>query len=216
LEHQGSPLIEQVVLPSTLSPPRRQQVLSNGVLGMTLFVVAEAMLFAGLISAFVIAKANQLSWPPVGQPRLPVDETAFNTVALLLSGVFLFVAARAFSRDIKRARSQVVEIESGAAGARTPLLISILLGAFFVLFQGGEWIALLSEGLTITSSQHGGFFYLIVGVHGLHAVGALILLSFGYAQLLRGTLTPSLFGAGQVFWYFVVGLWPIIYVLVYL
>jgi len=48
------------------------------------------------------------------------------------------------------------------------------------------------------------------------AVGALMLLSYGYVRLLRGTLTPSLFGAGQVFWYFVVGLWPLLYWLVYL
>ncbi len=209
-------MIEQAVLPLQSSPPRRQQVLSNGVLGMAIFVIAETMFFAGLISAFVIAKANQVAWPPVGQPRLPVAETAFNTAALLVSGVFLFLAARAFSRDIARARASVVEIDRPAASARTPFLISILLGAFFVLFQGGEWIALLGEGLTITSSQHGSFFYLIVGTHALHAVGALILLSFGYVRLLRGTLTPSLFGAGQVFWYFVVGLWPILYGLVYL
>ena len=141
-------MIEHAVLPSPMSSLRRQQVLSNGVLGMTIFVIAETMLFSGLISAFVIAKSNQVAWPPVGQPRLPVAETAFNTTALLVSGVFLFLAARAFSRDVSRARSQVVEIENPAASARTPLLIAILLGAFFVVFQGGEWIALLSEGLT--------------------------------------------------------------------
>ena len=183
---------------------------------MAIFVVAETMFFAGLISAFVIAKANQVAWPPVGQPRLPIAETAFNTAALLASGIFLVIAARAFSQDLTRAQTQVVDIQNPAASARTPMLISILLGAFFVLFQGGEWIALLGEGLTITSSQHGSFFYLIVGMHGLHAVGALILLAYAYAQLLGGALTPSLFGAGQVFWYFVVGLWPILYWLVYL
>jgi len=209
-------MIEQATLPLPMSRPRRQQILSNGVLGMGLFVIAEVMLFAGLVSAFVIAKANQISWPPVGQPRLPVNETAFNTAALVVSGIFLFVAARAFSNDVERARSQVVGIQNPAASARTPFLLSILLGAFFVVFQGGEWVALLSEGLTITSSQHGSFFYLIVGMHALHAVGALMLLSYGYVRLLRGTLTPSLFGAGQVFWYFVVGLWPLLYWLVYL
>lgn len=209
-------MTQQAALPLPMPSPRRQQVLSNGVLGMMIFVIAEAMLFGGLISAFMIAKANQISWPPVGQPRLPVTETAFNTAALLVSGIFLFQAARSFSRDLSRARAQVVEIGNPAASARTPFLISILLGAFFVLFQGGEWIALLRDGLTITSSQHGSFFYLIVGIHALHAVGALILLSFGYVRLLHGTLTPGFFGAGQVFWYFVVGLWPILYVLVYL
>ena len=49
----------------------------------------------------------------------------------------------------------------------------MLLGAFFVLFQGVEWVALLREGLTLTSSTHGAFFYLIIGTHALHAVVAL-------------------------------------------
>ena len=48
----------------------------------------------------------------------------------------------------------------------------MLLGAFFVVFQGAEWLALIGQGLTLTSSALGSFFYLIVGSHGLHAVGS--------------------------------------------
>ena len=65
------------------------QIVPNGVLGMLLFVAVEVMLFAGLISGFVVVKASALVWPPIGQPRLPVEETLVNTAALLLSG-FLF------------------------------------------------------------------------------------------------------------------------------
>ena len=55
---------------------RNARVLSNGALAMLIFSFAEVMLFAGLVSAFTIARANALVWPPPGQPRLPVFETA--------------------------------------------------------------------------------------------------------------------------------------------
>ena len=171
-------------------------------MGTLIFVISEAMLFAGLIAAFTIVRASALIWPPPDQPRLPFEETAVNTAALLLSAALLFVAQRAFTRE--------------RASASTPLLLSIGLGAFFVVFQGVEWGALIREGLTLTSSTHGSFFYLIVGMHGLHAVAALIALVDARRRLGRGTLTPSRFAACQVFWYFVVGLWPILYWRVYL
>jgi cytochrome c oxidase subunit 3 len=171
-------------------------------MGMLIFVCAEAMLFAGLISAFTIVRAGSVAWPPPGQPRLPVAATAFNTGVLLASGVALFLAQRTFFRD--------------RAAARRPLLLAMLLGAFFVLFQGVEWVRLVHEGLTLTSSTHGSFFYLIVGLHALHATAALAVLAYTWRRLERGWLAQDRLAAAQVFWYFVVGLWPVLYGVVYL
>jgi len=183
--------------------PQREQLLPNAVVGMLIFVMCEVMLFAGLISAFTIVRTSSIgAWPPPGQPRLPLEETAINTAALLLSGVLLFVAQRAFKREPER--------------ASRPLLWSILLGAFFVIFQGVEWVTLIGEGLTLTSSTHGSFFYLIIGLHALHAVVALVVLLYVWLRLVRSELVPTLFYGTQVFWYFVVGLWPILYLRVYL
>ncbi len=183
--------------------PRREPLVSSAVVGTMIFVMCEVMLFAGLISAFTIVRTSAIgAWPPPGQPRLPLEETAINTAALLLSGVLLYVAHRAFKREPAR--------------ASRPLLVSILLGAFFVVFQGFEWLGLIREGLTLTSSNHGSFFYLIVGMHALHAVAALIVLVLVQLLLMRGRLTHSRFAAAQVFWYFVVGIWPILYLRVYL
>ena len=174
----------------------------SGVLGMLIFVVAEAMLFAGLVSAFTIIRASAVVWPPRDQPRLPVEETALNTAALLVSGVLLFLAQRALRRD-------------RAAAARL-LLISLLLGVFFVTFQGAEWVRLVGQGLTLTSSSLGGFFYLIIGLHALHAVAAVALLAHASLGLRRGWLAPSQLATAAVFWYFVVGVWPVLYFRVYL
>ena len=55
---------------------RSQQLVPSSVMGMLIFVVVEAMLFAGLISAFTIIRSSALVWPPLDQPRLPLEETA--------------------------------------------------------------------------------------------------------------------------------------------
>ena len=179
-------------------------LVSNGVLGMLVFIFTEVMFFAGLVSAHSVVKsqvAGQL-WPPYGQPRLPVEETAVNTLALLVSGVVLVLAWFAYRRE--------------RSGARIPLLVAILLGAAFVGFQGAEWTALLGEGLTIQSSTYGGFFYLIVGAHAFHAVGALGALVWAFFKLDREELTASQLATVSAFWYFVVLVWPVLYLKVYL
>jgi heme/copper-type cytochrome/quinol oxidase subunit 3 len=181
---------------------RPTPVVPSGVLGMLTFAVAEAMLFAGLVSAFTIIRASAVVWPPRDQPRLPVEETALNTAALLVSGVLLFLAQRALRRD-------------RAAAARL-LLISLLLGVFFVTFQGAEWVRLIGQGLTLTSSSLGSFFYLIIGLHALHAVAAVALLACAWLGLRRGGLASSQLATAAVFWYFVVGVWPVLYYRIYL
>jgi cytochrome c oxidase subunit 3 len=167
---------------------------------MLLFIVTEAMFFAGLISAYVISRAGAFAWPPAGQPRLPITVTAVNTMVLLASAATIRQAGRDFD---------------GGAASR-PLFWTIVLGATFVLIQGFEWVRLIGYGLTMTSSSYGSFFYLLVGAHALHVTAALLALAWGYRRLVAAELRGEGFQALRVFWYFVVGLWPVLYALVYL
>jgi len=195
---------QTTIAESSLAAVAAPKRLPNSVLGMIIFIATEIMFFAALMSAHTIAKATVLGgvWPPPGQPRLPVERTAVNTAILLLSGILLWIGNRRMSAEPERALKFV-------AGA-------IATGIAFVLLQGVEWVRLIREGLTMTSSNHGAFFYLIVGAHALHAVVAIIALTWAYVLMRRGTLIRSTFTATQVFWYFVVILWPIIYLRVYL
>jgi len=191
-------------MPKQGAVARKKPVIPHGVFGVLCFLVSEIMFFGGMLSAFAIVKsgADGLIWPPPGQPRLPVEATALNSVALLLSGFFLFRAGRAFR----------IKAES----AKTPFQIAVVLGTVFVIFQGIEWIGLLNEGLTMTSSVYGAFFYFIVGTHGLHAIAALVILSLYYRKLIAKELTGDGFWALRIYWYFVVLLWPVLYTWVYL
>ena len=99
--------------------------ISSGVIGILIFMVTEAMFFAGLISAYMVIRAGIEEWPPWGQPRLPVLATAFNTICLLASG-FIMAHSRACFK------------KKNFPLGRKWLGISILLGTFFLVFQGYE------------------------------------------------------------------------------
>lgn len=188
-------------MPAAQGAPRRP-LLTSGVLGMLLFVFTEAMLIAGMISAHAIAKAGAQQWPPLDQPRLPLQATLVNTFALLYSGVALLVT------QLFRRRRPLL--------ARASLVVALLLGAFFVASQGREWVALLAQGLTLTSSTYGGFFYLIVGTHGVHALAAIVALGWVGQRMRAGRHTDEQLDTVAVLWYFVVLAWPVIYLQVYL
>ncbi len=178
--------------------------LPNSVLGIIIFILTEIMFFAALMSANTIARATVPGgvWPPVGQPRLPLEHTAINTAILLASGALLWFG----SRQMKISRERGLGYVAAA----------IVAGLAFIGLQGVEWTALMREGLTMTSSSHGAFFYLIVGLHALHAVVAIVALTWVYLLMRRGASPGTAFAATQVFWYFVVLLWPVIYLRVYL
>jgi len=200
---RGSP-VKLATEPAVPARVRNRRFGESGTIGMALFVFTEVMLFAGFISAFVIVRSSAPlgTWPPDGQPRLPFERTALNTLMLLASGVALFVAGR-------RHRSGTRGVAAAWLGA------ALALGLAFVALQGGEWAALLRQGLTLTSSQLGSFFYVIVGTHALHAAAAIVALVFAWRALLVGTLRPTHLTAVSMFWYFVVLVWPFIWWQVY-
>jgi len=182
----------------------RRHYTDHAMFGMAVFVFTEVMMFAGFLSAFTIVR-NAVPpgmWPPEDQPRLPFAATAWNTAALLASGVLVAMA-------------HFAERRRGVRAARAPLTAGLALGTLFLLLQGREWLALIGQGLTLTSSQVGSFFYLIIGTHALHAVVALGLLAWCWVATLRGRLPASRFGAAQLFWYFVVLVWPALWWVVY-
>lgn len=185
---------------NTIALQQRKPPIPSGVLGTLIFVMTEIMLFLGFISAFTIVKAGAIEWPPLDQPRLPWQATAFNTVVLLLSGVFIRLGHR--------------QIRDGAQNTKW-LFWGLAAGTFFVLFQGYEWVELLGYGLTLQSSNYGGFFYLIIGAHAAHALVALLVMARIALKSRAMGIDRGAYYAMETFWYFVVGIWPILYILVY-
>ena len=115
----------------------------------------------------------------------------------------LLGAVRRFAREGHTGRGHVL------------LAWATLLGEFFVVLQGYEWLRLLHYGMTMTSGIFGACFFLLIGTHGLHAAAAVIAMMWLYVKARRNTLRLDQLQAMQIFWLFVVGIWPVLYALVY-
>lgn len=179
-------------------------ILPHAIMGTTVFVITEVMFFAALVSAFLVIKAGSVGEfaPPV-DITLPVATTALNSVVLLMSGVALWMAGRQLS---------------GAASPKRALFWlnqSWILGAVFVAIQGREWMELIRFGMTLKSDVFGACFYLLIGSHAIHAFSAVLVMAWCSWKWRHGGIASESVTALQIFWYFIVAVWPILYGLIY-
>jgi cytochrome c oxidase subunit 3 len=178
----------------------------NARLGMIMFLGAETMFFAGLIGSFLLFRVANQVWPPPMFPRLPVLITLLNTLFLLYSAVTMWQARRAMRQGLQ-ARSVLF------------LLYTTVLGVVFLGIQGYEWAKLIRVGLTLSSGVYGATFYILIGTHALHVLGAVIWLAVVLLRACKGHYRPRRdvgMAVCGMYWFYVVGLWPVLYWLVYL
>jgi len=169
----------------------------NALVGTMVLVGAEAMLFLGLVSSFVLLRSQYVTWPPLGQPRLGVLATGVNTGVLLASGAAVWWAGR-------------------RRGARPrALAIATALAVAFLVGQGREWVGLVDYGLS-AASVYGSLFYAVVGAHAVHVAVSVGILGWATLAAHRGHWSDGAQRALGLWWAFVVGLWPALYALVYL
>jgi len=185
---------------------RERVFISSGMLAVLMLIASEMMLFSGLIGSFLIFRLSAPFWPPPTLPRLPLTVTWINTGVLLSSAITMYLAVRA----VHQSRQRLL---------RRWLVLTAALGSVFLAVQGSEWVRLVAHGLRISSGSYGGTFYVLIGCHGLHVTAAVIWLLSVTMVAVRGRYNARNAGGVEriaAFWYFVCGIWPLLFVLVYL
>ncbi len=175
-------------------------------LALLMVIGTEMMLFSALIGSFIIFRMQAPFWPPPAQPRLPIGVTWINTFVLLTSAGTMGLALRA----VHQSRQRLL---------RRWLAVTGVLGVVFLGVQGSEWVRLVAQGLTLSSGSYGATFYLLIGLHGLHVTAGVIWLCAVVARAIRGRYTARNAAPIElcaVYWFFVCGIWPVLFVLVYL
>jgi cytochrome c oxidase subunit III len=174
----------------------------NSKFGFLVFLLSESVIFLSFFAGYITYKTTVTDWLPAGVTGLETRDPAINTVVLVSSSFVIYVAER-FLHDKK------------LWGFRAFLLLTMVMGAYFLYGQAVEW-----QGLPFgfTSGVYGGTFYLLTGFHGLHVFTGILLQTI---MLLRsfipGNYDTSSFGieATSLFWHFVDVIWIILYILIY-
>lgn len=159
------------------------------------------MLFAALTSAYVVRQAagNWLEFP------MPVW-FLYSTFTLLASSFTLHLSYRSF-------------LSGNVNAYKYLLLVTFILGIFFIFLQYKGWIALVSLGVELGTNPSGSFLYVLSGLHAAHILGGLaaIFVAILHAFILPYEVSPKRklrFEMTQIYWHFVDILW--IYLIVFL
>ncbi len=173
--------------------------------GTIIWLSSELMFFAGLFAMYFTARARATEgWPP--------EPTELNIPYALV--VTLILVSSSFTCQIGVFAAE----EGNVYGLRRWFSITFILGLLFVLGQGYEYLQLVEEGTTISSSTYGSVFYLATGFHGLHVIGGLVAFVFLLIRSTMGRFTPAQATAAIVvsyYWHFVDVVWIGLFTTIY-
>lgn len=185
-------------------------------IGMWLFLFTELVLFGGL---FITYSAFRLKFPHefhAAGGELNVVLGVANTVVLITSSLTMALSISA----LQQARLRHAAIFLSA---------TIGLGGLFLVNKAFEWSAKIHHGIYPGSAQllarepgerlFFGLYYTMTGLHGIHVVAGIVLLSVMLRLLAKGRITPADFVKLEnsgLYWHLVDIIWIFLLPLFYL
>lgn len=170
------------------------------------FIGSECMLFASLISTYLVYKGRSKvgPWPhewgckvsnvigesaaavqakgcavaDVTKPILDIPVTSQSTFVLLMSSLAMVLALAAVENKGKPLPAGAGWWDRCLASSRFWLMATAIMGATFLGYQSYEFTSFVHEGLTIQTNLFGSSFFTLTGFHGGHVtIGVLWLLT---------------------------------------
>jgi heme/copper-type cytochrome/quinol oxidase subunit 3 len=202
--------------------------LPNRKIAIWAFIGSECMLFASLISTYLIYKGRSMVGPfphagwtdaatgHVYKPILNIPVTSFSTFVLLMSSLAMVLALAAVENADVPKRTTGDRI---LGNSRLWLFVTALLGTTFLGCQAYEFTSFVHEGVSIKTNLFGSSFFTLTGFHGAHVTaGVLWLLTLLAIDMKRGLGPKDALNVdiAALYWHFVDVVWIAIFTLVYL
>ena len=136
--------------------------LSNGKLGIWLFLASEVMLFGALFSSYIILRIGAVEWP---HGELNVWLGMVNTFILIASSVTMVMAWASLKlREWARHRLY--------------LIATFLLAGVFLVNKYFEYSAHLAKGEGPWHTTFLAIYFTLTGLHGVHILGGMIVMAY--------------------------------------
>jgi cytochrome c oxidase subunit 3/cytochrome o ubiquinol oxidase subunit 3 len=182
--------------------------LSNEKMTMWAFLGSDCLLFASLISTYLLLR-NRVGPDTDGSTAAELFDIPFTSVSsfvLLMSSLTMVLAVTSIGRG---------EIER----CKMWLLTTATLGAVFIAGQVYEFTGFYREGLGFTTNISSSAFFTLTGFHGVHVSLGIVMLVTLWSLISRGNIgaeraeTVEIIG---LYWHFVDIVWIVIFAVVYL
>ena len=185
-------------------------------IGMWLFLYSEIILFGGLFVLYAVYFYKYPEFFAEGGKELDRIIGAANTIVLLISS---FTVAASITAIQRKETKQ-------AAGF---LFFSIICGFIFLINKYFEWGAKFHHDIypnseTLVAGEPGlniffGLYYVITGLHGLHVIVGMTLLSISLILVMTGKINKSRYSMLEnsgLYWHLVDLIWIFVFPLFYL
>jgi cytochrome c oxidase subunit 3 len=151
-----------------------------GILGMWVFIVVVAMVFAACILGYLVVRLEpdiEGEWVPAGAPGLPR--------ALILSTLLMLASSWTIQHAVRAVRA------GHAHAAHAALGWTVALALAFLAVQALAWVDLWRQSAAIDSSLYAWTFYVLTGVHALHVLGGIPPLAVAWRRSAAGRYTSA-------------------------
>ncbi|RCW79845.1 cytochrome c oxidase subunit 3 [Phyllobacterium bourgognense] len=167
-------------------------------IGLGVFLAVVGALFTLFISAYFMRMGLQDWW------AIPLPGVLWvNTAALVVSSIAL---------EMAKSSAQ----QNDANAMKIALLASFVTAIGFLAGQLFAWRELVSEGYVLADNPANSFFYLITGMHGLHILGGLLVLSRTTFNVWQGEPPKEArlsIELCAMYWHFMLIVWLVIFAL---
>ncbi len=177
-------------------------------LNLWLFMLASSMLFAAVVSAFIVHRPDaegRSAWTAFDLPIYFL----YSTIIVIASSVTIYLAHRAAKND-----------ELGQN--KNLILITAILGILFCISQYMGWRQMVDLNLTFVNARpediSASYVWVITALHFVHIVGGIILLFAAWIQSIRLNIHKKkmvLMSIAHTYWHFVGILWFFLYLFLY-
>ena len=185
-------------------------------LGMWLFLFTELILFGGMFIIYSVYRFTHQEEFHLAAQELNTIIGTFNTIILLTSSLTMVVSIVAIQKQ-KRNLSLLFQ------------MLTIFLALFFMVNKYFEWTAKFHHGIypgsdTLLNENSGhilffGLYYMMTGLHGLHVIIGVVMISFMMRFTFKGIVTydnyVKLENTG-LYWHLVDIIWIFLFPLFYL
>jgi|TARA_Y100000294_G_scaffold136688_1_gene129562 cytochrome c oxidase subunit 3 len=175
--------------------------------GMLIALGSWAMLFIALFASYGIIRVQAENWVSPASDPSSLLLAAINTGIILMSSWTYYRGYRAI-------------LSGNLYSLKNWLVITIIVGAGFLVMQLNLWQLLTRRGFTATSLIEGSVFYMLSGLHGIHIIGGLAAVVWLLWKVTRQAInTPGqslpvrLVG---LFWHFLTVVWIALFIAVFI
>jgi heme/copper-type cytochrome/quinol oxidase subunit 3 len=181
--------------------------LTNGKLGIWLFLASEVMLFGALFASYVLLRTGATTWPR-GASILNVPMATFNTIVLITSSVTMVMAWASLARN----QFGRYRLFMGA---------TILLGGVFLVVKYFEYTTKFHHELFPKTNTFLAIYFTLTGLHMLHVIGGMAVNAWFWGPGAKLWKTNPTWFTNRVencglFWHFVDLVWIFLFPILYL